>query len=315
MSLPSGYQTIIQYIDAHLKDEITIEEIANAAGYSANHVYKVFKIFSPYPVMEYVRRKKLFAAVGEMYIGRKLYDIALDYGYETPAGFYKAFKSVFGCSPSAYKNNIKGVEDFMRIDNIKSVEELDSVLTFFKTLRPNHPLSAIDETSDEKFGRKWWIERFNKNPELMLFATDKDDAVCAAAIGFDDGGCVTVHEGVLPQYQATGIFEALFVELEKRAKQFGFANINLGIAEGEEEFYAKLDYIGKTLIQSEKYGVDELKAFNARYNNYEVTGAGVYEGHINQLWLNVSLLDRRLKKHYESEIGDCWVQVIAGKEL
>ena len=35
----------------------------------------------------------------------------------------------------------------------------------------------------------------------------------------------------------------------------------------------------------------------------------------NQLWLNASLLDQKLKRSYEEEIGDCWVQVIVSKTL
>ena len=101
--MATTYHKIVQYIDSHIKNEITIMEIADMAGYSANYIYKIFKVYSPYPIMEYIRRKKLYSAANEMYTGRNLYDIAMDYGYETPAGFYKAFKSIFGCSPSEYK--------------------------------------------------------------------------------------------------------------------------------------------------------------------------------------------------------------------
>ena len=308
------YQKIVQYIDAHIRDEISIMEISNMAGYSANHIYKLFKVYSPHPIMEYIRRKKLYSAANEMYAGRKLYDIALDYGYETPAGFYKAFKSIFGCSPSEYKNNIRKEGSIMFIDNVKNIEELDRVLEFFKTVHCGHPITAIDAGSDEKFGRKWWIRQFNENPELVLYAKD-GDKICAVTLGFEDGGNVTVHEGVHDEYRNTGVFEALFIELEKRAKRLGFTGVVLGIGEGEEEFYAKLGYVGKTLIQSEKYSVDELKAFNEKHNNYGVTGTSIYEGHINQIWLNASLLDKKLKQKYEKEIGDCWVQVIVSKEL
>ena len=76
-----------------------------------------------------------------------------------------------------------------------------------------------------------------------------------------------------------------------------------------------MGYIGKTLIQSEKYSVDELKIFNEQYNNYVVAGFGVYDGYVNQLWINASLLDKEIKKKFEEEIGDCWVQVIVSKEL
>jgi len=79
-----------------------------------------------------------------------------------------------------------------------------------------------------------------------------------------------------------------------------------------------MGYIGKTLVQSEKYSIDELKAFNEQYKNYEITGTSVYEydgGSVNQIWLNVPLMDKALKKMFEKEIGDCWVQVIVNKDL
>jgi len=312
--MTAGYRKIIQYIDAHIKDDITIADISDMAGYSAPHIYRLFRVYSPYPVMEYIRRKKLYSAAGELYTGRGLYDVALDYGYETPAGFYKAFKSVFGCSPSAYRNTIMKEGRAMRIDQVKSIAELERGLAFVKCLYPGHPMTAIDDESEEKCGRRWWIKQFEKNPGLLLYAAD-GDAVCAVTFGFEDCGSVTVHEGVLESCRKTGVFEALFAELEKRAKARGFPGVALGIAEGEEEFYAKLGYTGKTLIQSEKYSIEELLAFIGQCGSAEVTATNVYEGHINQLWLNASLLDKKLKQKFEEEIGDCWVQVIACKSL
>jgi len=310
------YQKIIQYIDAHIKEDIAIAEIADTIGYSANHIYKIFKVYSPYPIMEYIRRKKLYFAANEMYSGRKLYDIALDYGYETPAGFYKAFKSIFGCSPSEYKNNIKKEGTHMRIDNVKTIEELEMVLAFTRTLYPEH----------KGFGtKKNWMPHFNMNPELLLYAKD-GEKICAVTLGILDplpvskseSGYVTVNEGVLKEYKNTGIFEALFVELEKRVRKLKHAGLVLGITEGEEEFYAKMGYVGKTLVQSEKYSIDALKAFNEQYKNYEITATSVYkydEGLVKQIWLNVPLMDKELKNKFENEIGDCWVQVIVNKEF
>ena len=247
------YQKVVQYIDNHIKEDITIVEIADTIGYSVSNIYKIFKVYSPYPIMEYIRRKKLYFAANEMYSGRKLYNIALDYGYDTPAGFYKAFKSIFGCSPKEYKNNIMKEGTNMYIDSVKTIEELNAVLAFVRTIYPAH-------------------ERFVSN----------------------------------------------FVELEKRAKEHKHAGLVLGIAEGEEEFYAKMGYVGKTLVQSEKYSIDELKTFNEQYKNYEITGTSVYEyggSSVNQIWLNVPLMDKVLKKRFENKIGNCWVQVIVNKEL
>ena len=310
----TAYHKIVKYIAGHIKEDITITVLAREAGYSANYIYKLFRVYSPYPIMEYVRRNRLYAAANEMYTGRRLYDIALDYGYETSAGFYKAFKAIIGCSPSEYKNNIMKEGISMTIANVKDIEELESVLRFFRELHKGHPTAAISSESEEKFGGKWWTAQYRKNPELVLYAKDKEK-ICAVLLGFEEGGSVSVHEGVLDEYKNTGILEALFVELEKKARQQGAKSIALGIGEGEEEFYAKLGYIGKTLIQSEKHSIAELMEYNAQHNNYELISSQVYEGYVNQLWLDASLLDKELKHRYEIEIGDCWVQVIASKEL
>ena len=115
------YEKIIEYIDEHINKEITAEDIAKSAGYSRRHLYTFFKANSGVPVMQYVRRRKIAAAASEISadMGKSMYDVALDYGYETPAGFYKAFQGIFGCSPSDYKKNNRR-KGFMR----KSIEEL-----------------------------------------------------------------------------------------------------------------------------------------------------------------------------------------------
>ncbi|MCL1787192.1 MAG: hypothetical protein FWG38_04330, partial [Defluviitaleaceae bacterium] len=93
----------------------------------------------------------------------------------------------------------------------------------------------------------------------------------------------------------------------------GYQGLVLGILEGKEAFYATMGYTGKTLIQSEKYGVDELKAFLTQHFDYEVTGSGVYDGYVNQLWVDVPLMDKKLRAMFAEDIGDCWVQVIVSK--
>ena len=129
------YEKIIKYINEHIKDKLTLDEISKFAGYSPWHLYKIFKIYSPVPIMEYVRNQRLYAAANEIYTGRKLYEAALDYGYETPAGFYKAFQSVFGCKPSEYKINTTRKNIFMNIENVKTIEELDEVQKLFKRIQ------------------------------------------------------------------------------------------------------------------------------------------------------------------------------------
>lgn len=122
------YEKTIKYVEEHIKDEIKLDNIANIVGYSLPHIYKIFKTYSSYPIKKYIRRRKLYTAANELYTGRKIFDIALDYGYETPAGFFRAFHGVFDCSPSVYKNNILKEGINMIIENIKTITELNEAL-------------------------------------------------------------------------------------------------------------------------------------------------------------------------------------------
>ena len=305
------YEKIVRYIDGHIKDEISLDEISKIAGYSKWHIYKIFKIYSPAPIKEYIRNKKIYAAANEIYTGRKLYDVALDYGYETPAGFYKAFQAVFGCAPSEYKNNNKSYKIrrniFMNIDHVKSIEEFEEVGEFFQKVYPKIP-----------FSKQEWLARWTEVSELFLYARD-GDTICAATLGKagENDSHIMVDEGVLEEYWDTGIFEALFIELEKRAKKLGYKNIFVAIGEGQEEFYAKLGYIGKLLIQSDKHSIDDLKNFLAslKNKNAELSHTRIHDGYINQLWLNVPILDKELKKQFAEVLGDCWLQIIVSKGI
>jgi GNAT superfamily N-acetyltransferase len=259
--------------------------------------------------MEYIRRKRLYHAAAELYTGRRLFDIALDYGYQTPAGFYKAFKRTFGCAPSEYKNNNRKEGKDMYIDNVKTVAQLDEALSIWPAIYPGLPI-------DHEGSRDVWVDRWTSDATLLLYAKDNGKICGFALASGPKGQYVCVHaDGVSPEYKNKGIHEALLVELEKRAKQGSYFGLVLGITEGAEEFYARLGYTGKTLIQSSKYSIDDLLAFNIQHENYEVSHTRVHDGHINQLWLNVPLMDKNLKKRYTDEIGDCWVQIIVNKKL
>lgn len=106
------YRTCIQgsidYIEEHLQEEITVDQLAVIAGFSSYHYYRVFNAYVGLPVMEYIRRRRLAYAAAELARGRRIVDIALDYGFDTHNGFAKAFRKVYGCSPETYRPHVSG---------------------------------------------------------------------------------------------------------------------------------------------------------------------------------------------------------------
>ncbi len=101
----------LQFIEDHIKENITLEEVADHAGYSLYHFCRVFSLCRGVSVMEYIRGRKLSLAAAELFKGRKIIDIAMDYGFETPSGFTKAFRKAFGYSPTQYTARMAGYGD------------------------------------------------------------------------------------------------------------------------------------------------------------------------------------------------------------
>ncbi len=96
-------QKTIDYIDENIKEEITVGSLAKIAGFSTYHYYKIFSSFIGLSVMEYITQRKLQFALLELNQGYKIIDVAMNYGFDTHAGFTKAFKRSFGYPPSIYR--------------------------------------------------------------------------------------------------------------------------------------------------------------------------------------------------------------------
>lgn len=95
-------QDSIDYIEDNIKCDISAGELSERAGFSMFHYYRVFQSAVGMPVMQYILRRRLLNAIYEIKCGQKMIDAALVYGFETHAGFYKAFAREFGCTPAQY---------------------------------------------------------------------------------------------------------------------------------------------------------------------------------------------------------------------
>ena len=100
------YRTLIQqsldYIEENLQTEITAAELADMVGFSLYHYYRLFQQATGLPVMQYILRRRLLHGVYAMKQGSTKIDAALAFGFDTYAGFYKAFCREFGSTPSVF---------------------------------------------------------------------------------------------------------------------------------------------------------------------------------------------------------------------
>ena len=111
-------QKSLDYIEENLKTEITAAELAEMAGFSLFHYYRLFQQATGLPVMQYILRRRLLHGVYAMKQGATKVDAALMFGFDTYAGFYKAFCREFGCTPSAFLQSSRAKRPY-RIDITK----------------------------------------------------------------------------------------------------------------------------------------------------------------------------------------------------
>lgn len=93
--------TAIQYIEEHITEELSVEEIAKQVNLSPFYFQKGFAMLCGFTLAEYIRNRRLALAGGELAAGNeKVIDIALKYGYDSPDSFSKAFTRYHGVTPS-----------------------------------------------------------------------------------------------------------------------------------------------------------------------------------------------------------------------
>ena len=92
----------LDYIEKNLKTEIKTAELANMTGYFVTHYYRLFNKVTGLSVANYISKRRINHALFEILAGRKVIDAVLEYGFDTYAGFYKAFVKMYGCSPMKY---------------------------------------------------------------------------------------------------------------------------------------------------------------------------------------------------------------------
>lgn len=154
----------ITYIEEHLRDDIDYEQLGKIACCSTYHFQRMFTYMAGIPLSEYIRRRKMsLAAVDLQSGGKKIIDVAGEYGYQSPTAFNRAFQSVHGVAPSAVKNEGVSVKSFPPITfkiTVKGVEEMNYRIEKKDAFRIIGVSQPLDKEIEKNFAvvPKMWQE-------------------------------------------------------------------------------------------------------------------------------------------------------------
>lgn len=129
---------VVNYIQKNADKVITVQELADIAGFSQFHFHRIFTAYMGESLSSFVKRIRLEKSAHFLaYSNVNITEIALSCGYETPSAYTKAFKQLFNVNPSRYKQEknylfkIKNKENYHKelrniiMNTFKEIKEID----------------------------------------------------------------------------------------------------------------------------------------------------------------------------------------------
>jgi len=245
---------LLAYIEQNIKEDISLVDLEQVVHYSPRQIYYIIKEATGMPVMSYIRYRRLLNAAAEIGQGRKLTDVAVDYGFETQAGFYKAFLLQIGCSPKEYQyheqlhlahRNYPSIEkiameesimDEIKIRKVKQSDARSIWENIFSRNTPEEVEQRIAESINEmQAGRRIHLVAVLEDNVIGNIVLMKEQHVLYSH------RCNLADVVVNPTFQKQGLATKLFEEACKYASKLDFSYVTTTCrGDGTERFYKSL---------------------------------------------------------------------------
>lgn len=240
---------IIGWIEDRLDDDLSLEAIAERAGYSPYYFSRLFLAHTRRTIMEYVRGRRLVRGARRLLAdpGLRLIDLAFDCGFDSQEAFTRAFKRMFGTTPTRFREGfavepMEGQYPMTSTPKVSTaVERLPDLVTHNGFVVAG-PVRRFDETNKDEIPQLWSrlmgaIPIKGQTKSFITYGVvseiNRDDATLSYMAGVEIG-----PETVLPEG-----FERLVIEPATYAVfriTFDGGPIHLQIAEGIRDVWGRL---------------------------------------------------------------------------
>jgi len=97
---------LLVWLESHLDQPLSLDNVAAKAGYSKWHLQRMFKEVTGHAIGAYIRARRLSkSAVALRLTSRPILDIALQYRFDSQQTFTRAFKKQFAQTPAYYRRS------------------------------------------------------------------------------------------------------------------------------------------------------------------------------------------------------------------
>ncbi len=197
------------YIQEHLDEDISLEDLAEVACFSPFHFHRIFRGMVGESVKEYVRRLRVERAALQLrHSERSIQDIAFDAGYENHASFTRIFRELFGMPPQCFRETFRNVPAITPEknkyvitiqrpggDNMNvSIKQFDEISVAF--VRHVGPYKNVSIAWEKLCSDKQVIEKSGAGSMAIGICYDDPDVTDENKVRYD--ACVTVDDSFVP---------------------------------------------------------------------------------------------------------------------
>ncbi len=99
-------KNIIDYIETHIDEDLSLDKIANALNYSKFYISRVFTEETNCTIYKYIQGRRLTLAAQKLVETKQpIIEIAYEAHYDSQQAFTLAFKQLYECTPKIYRKN------------------------------------------------------------------------------------------------------------------------------------------------------------------------------------------------------------------
>lgn len=99
------FNSLLQYIEAHYTEEITLESMADKMGFSKYHFSRLFKEYTSFTFCDYLNYRRIKAAESLLEDPEiSVTEVAVNTGFTSIPTFNRLFRKYKGCTPTEFRN-------------------------------------------------------------------------------------------------------------------------------------------------------------------------------------------------------------------
>lgn len=158
---------VIDFVEEKIFEDINLNEVIDKSYMSKSSFYAIFKEIFDFTIKDYIRKRRLSLSANELiYKKLNVLELAIKYGYNSSEAYSRAFKKMFGKTPTEYRKIGLYTDLFPKIKIefskggkiiVRNDTNIEIIIESLKRTKEGFYLDIdIDEFADlnEKYGHK-----------------------------------------------------------------------------------------------------------------------------------------------------------------